>query len=462
MNESLLDDLGRTEDAGAAGKIAASTDDVVDTQYLTLPEWYSDWQNRGYYHLFLIEIPFFNSSSIDYISKFRRFDKKIRALFELVANQIRMSELVAVSFCSLGSDKLTRFQELIDSGELLLEPGGIKGVSIDKWVESKYFYKFFANEIDLRKSIKNLLKLFAVIGNICEETTKQKYYNITFKIVEYDGDGKIIQEYDQLRAWGLWAFDILRGENIKDESVYSLAFQLFNFFGLLGKYGKSENDYVYPQLLDIWKRKKDIRRRLNESVLDSMEAQDTRYDDLFDNETEMSYQEWYRHNTCRYTHLFVMYKYFCGKNRAEEIPMVKEMFRHIVERYYPDCSDVQVVSTQMSFYEEDRECGVQYEPPYRLSGGVILDGLTDTVHYEPCFKICVNAQPGRPRDFERFLDCVASMYALANWRDSGDYRGGKIEIYSKKHPDDNHFIHNQTKYGINDIVGVDAYNYKFD
>ena len=272
MNESLLDDLERTEDAGAAGKIAAGTDDVVDTQYLTSPEWYSDWQNRGYYHLFLIEIPFFNSSSIDYVSEFRRFDKKIRALFELVANQIRISELVAVSFCSLGPDKLTRFRELIDSGELLLEPGGIKGVSIDKWVESKYFYKFFANEIDLRKSIKNLLKLFAVIGNICEETTKQKYYNITFKIVEYDGDGKIIQEYDQLRAWGLWAFDILRGENIKDESVYSLAFRLFNFFGLLGKYGKSKNDYVYPQLLDIWKRKKDIRRRLNESVLDSMEA----------------------------------------------------------------------------------------------------------------------------------------------------------------------------------------------
>lgn len=116
----------------------------------------------------------------------------------------------------------------------------------------------------------------------------------------------------------------------------------------------------------------------------------------------------------------------------------------------------------MSFYEEDRECGVQYEPPYRLSGGVILDGLTDTVHYEPCFKICVNAQPGRPRDFERFLNCVASMYALANWRDSGDYRGGKIEIYSKEHPDDDHFIRNQTKYGINDIVGVDAYKYKFD
>ena len=40
----------------------------------------------------------------------------------------------------------------------------------------------------------------------------------------------------------------------------------------------------------------------------------------------MSYQEWYRHNTRRYTHQFVMYKYFCGKNRAEEIPMVKEMF----------------------------------------------------------------------------------------------------------------------------------------
>ena len=49
----------------------------------------------------------------------------------------------------------------------------------------------------------------------------------------------------------------------------------------------------------------------------------------------------------------------------------------------------------------------------------------ETTNFEPCFKICVNVSVGIRGDFERFLNCVASLYALCNLRDSGNYRGGK-------------------------------------
>jgi hypothetical protein len=53
-----------------------------------------------------------------------------------------MSELVAVSFY----DEIymrEHYSELIDSGELLLESNPPKDLNVDKWVATKYFYKFF-------------------------------------------------------------------------------------------------------------------------------------------------------------------------------------------------------------------------------------------------------------------------------------------------------------------------------
>ena len=76
----------------------------------------------------------------------------------------------------------------------------------------------------------------------------------------------------------------------------------------------------------------------------------------------MTYQEWYRKYTKRSSHLIAMYKYFSGENRTDEIPMIKDLFEQVVSRYYPDCSEIQVVSNQMSFNEENKKFRIQYEP----------------------------------------------------------------------------------------------------
>lgn len=76
----------------------------------------------------------------------------------------------------------------------------------------------------------------------------------------------------------------------------------------------------------------------------------------------MTYQEWYRKYTKRSSHLIAMYKYFSGENRTDEIPMIKNLSEQVVSRYYPDCSEIQVVSNQMSFNEENKKFRIQYEP----------------------------------------------------------------------------------------------------
>lgn len=425
--------------------------------------------NHGCWQLFLIEIPVY--PSVDFIDEFRKIDEKVRLLFDNVSNVLPMSEIVPVSFYTDPNIIKEKYRELIDSGELLLEPGGINSVSIDKWVETKYFYKFFIRSGTARWP-KRLLKLFAAIGNICEETKREHHYKITFKIITYNNNYTANLEYDDMRVYGQWALDILNGKPIQEEAIYSLASKFFYIFGLEGKYGQ-EPSQVYKELEDIYRRKKNIKHivsvktnRLIESVLDDLDKKDTNRDDLFSNKNgEITYQEWYRKYTKRSSHLIAIYKYFSGENRADEIPMIKDLFEQVVSRYYPDCSEIQVVSNQMSFNEENKKFGIQYEPSWKKSGGVILDGVRDSseTNYALCFKACVYIPLGTRNDFERFLDCIASLYALINYRDSGNYRGGKLEIYKKPAPSYEQFEHTSNKFGgTDDIVGIDAFNYKFD
>jgi hypothetical protein len=208
------------------------------------------------------------------------------------------------------------------------------------------------------------LKLFASLGNICQETERKRHYKITFKIIRYNNDYTASVDYDDMRSYGLFAYDIVTGKRATNEAIYSLASKFFYIFGLEGKYGNDPGTYVYKELLDIQKRKKDvksrIKKRVNESVLDDLEKRDTRIDSLLPETSDdnISYQEWYRRHTKNYSHLIVLYKYFCGDNSQNEIPMVKDIFKNLVSRYYPDCSDIQVVTTQQSFNEECKKFNI--------------------------------------------------------------------------------------------------------
>lgn len=211
--------------------------------------------NHGCRQLFLIEIPVY--PSVDFIDEFRKIDEKVRLLFDNVSRVLPMSDVVPVSFYTDPNIIKEKYRELIDSGELLLEPGGINGVSIDKWVETKYFYKFFVRT-ETERLPKRLLKLFAAIGNICEETKHEHHYKITFKIITWNNNYTAHLEYDDMRVYGQWALDILNGKPIQEEAIYSLASEFFYIFGLEVKYGQ-EPSQVYKELEDIYRRKKNIK-----------------------------------------------------------------------------------------------------------------------------------------------------------------------------------------------------------
>ena len=211
--------------------------------------------NHGCLQLFLIEIPVY--TSVDFIDEFRKIDEKVRLLFDNVSRVLPISDVVPVSFYTDPNIIKEKYRELIDSGELLLEPGGINGVSIDKWVETKYFYKFFVRT-ETARCPKRLLKLFAAIGNICEETKREHHYKITFKIITWNNNYTAHLEYDDMRVYGQWALDILNGKPIQEEAIYSLASEFFYIFGLEVKYGQ-EPSQVYKELEDIYRRKKNIK-----------------------------------------------------------------------------------------------------------------------------------------------------------------------------------------------------------
>ena len=99
----------------------------------------------------MIAIPVY--PSVDFIDEFRKIDEKVRLLFDNVSRVLPMSDVVPVSFYRNPNIIKEKYRELIDSGELLLEPGGINGVSIDKWVETKYFYKFFVVSLPKRGTL---------------------------------------------------------------------------------------------------------------------------------------------------------------------------------------------------------------------------------------------------------------------------------------------------------------------
>ena len=168
INESLLDDIESVADVQSSERIAADSQEP-DKRWLTSPEWYKHWDNQGYYYLFLIELPLY--PQVDFAEEFYKMDAKIRTMFEYIQNIVRTSELVAVSYYDdpTPSERSSSQWNVINNGDLLLEPAGIKDVGIDRWVSSKYFYKFCACAKDLRW-VKRLLKLFAIFGNICEET----------------------------------------------------------------------------------------------------------------------------------------------------------------------------------------------------------------------------------------------------------------------------------------------------
>lgn len=190
-----------------------------------------------------------------------------------------MSELVPVSFYTDSDYMNKHYKELIDSGELLLEPGcAISDISVDKWVATKYFYKFFVKTQSVRQP-KRLLKLFAVLGNICSETERERHYKITFKIITFNNNYTAKLDYDDMRQYGLVALDILNGKRVTDEAIYSLSSKFFYIFGLEGKYGQDSSQEVFKELLNVYIRKKDIRKAYRkrdsavyESVLDDLES----------------------------------------------------------------------------------------------------------------------------------------------------------------------------------------------
>ena len=158
--------------------------------------------------------------------------------------------------------------------------------------------------------------------------------------------------------------------------------------------------------------------RINEDYIEDITSDEMVSDEVKASEVLMTPKEFYKKYAPSSTHM-VTVEIFVSRDTLHFIPTVKQKFEKILDFYYKEHSEIQIVcvsKTQDSFFEDEyRELEVVFEKPDKP---IFYedDRYNDNSNYEEqiVFKSCIKSMP--PNEIKRYLNFSVALINLMNFK----------------------------------------------